>query len=1324
MALAAQLTAPRLPANPKNTDWKYFKRTMTNYLTILDASEEQKLPIMLNCLGRDGLDIFDGLPEPKNTYEEAESRFDAHFGTRVSLLLRRKAFYTAHQEHKEPVTDYACRLRRLAADCEFASAQLNTLLRDIFVIGVKNDRIGERLLTEDSSTLTFESALARAEAAERAQGGRVILSGHDSSSTAQVAHVQKSVERKPASEVTKSKSCYRCGKPFSKEHVAKCPAKDAECRKCHRVGHFSSVCQAKGSSGSKLHSSNYMHSSITDEFNVFATSNSHADVTFPVSIDNSNFNVICDTGSELNIITNSDIDTNDLQSTNVTINAWGNFPLTVLGKKLCRVQYKDKIISNCTFYVVDVPAHGNHIKPLISATLSKELGLLRELAIEGKGRLEGEKGDNSHDTFLSNPHHCLMDSSDDPKIQTYLEKYRSVFDSNGLISTTPYNIELKSDVKPFAPPCRRVPPALLDKLKAEINHLVESGIIMRVDEASDWCSPTIIVYKKDGESLRIVHDFRELNKSIKRQTLQMPTLEEFRMQVSGAKIFSVLDCKGGFHQIPVSEESSKLLTFSVPFGRYRYLRLPQGVSSSPEIFQKVICSIIGDIPGVVCYIDDILLFSEDEHKHRVLLDTVLARLEKAGVRLNFQKCKFMKDNVSFLGHTWSGTGVLPSNDKLEAIEKIDIPRTGEQLHSFLGLATYVGNTNIPNFSNLTAPLWELPLKGPINFSDKTVHAFHKLKEALLNIQECVYFNASLPTVVQVDAGPEGIGGAIIQQGKPVIFVSRKLTPTEKKYSQIEREFLSIVFTLTRLKMYLMGLDNFVVETDHKPLLQIVNKPIDKLSNRLQRWLLSIQHFPYKLIHIKGVLNHVGDGLSRNPISKFSLTENEDIEHTVCFILKTAPVDMKLIANATYSDPELQLLLRAIEENFPNKYAKQLKQYYSFSEEITKKECQLNNDNSIVLLKGDRVIIPKSMQKIVLDQAHEGHLGSKKMKEILRTYTFWLGFSRDVEDYVKRCDSCIVYQRTGDKAPLKTVSDSATFPFEKIGIDLTGPSETTAGKVYFTLIDYYSRFPEAFILNNGSSSEVLNCLRSTFARYGIPICVVSDNGSVFHSKEITDFFAQLGIKHVYASNYYPIGNSTIERFHGTLKHRLKRILFDSELSHRAAVDKILFDIRSTPNSTTGETPFFRFFGRIMQTKFSKINPHRAPTASPHNVSHSYAKKRSHVVKYNIGDKIYYRKGIRDTFRHPGVITKICPNNAYEISNDRIYNQFHLKRRFKDNDSAWQNAYDAVVDSEKNAQNSGETSNFQNLGEGDESIMPLAPKKYNLRKRNVDPNIYRD
>ena len=266
------------------------------------------------------------------------------------------------------------------------------------------------------------------------------------------------------------------------------------------------------------------------------------------------------------------------------------------------------------------------------------------------------------------------------------------------------------------------------------------------------------------------------------------------------------------------------------------------------------------------------------------LENVLTRFREVGVCLNVSKCKFAQEKVEFIGHVWSGDGVSPNPEKIKAISEMHLPATESGLRSFLGLASYIGKGTVPNFSSLAAPLWDLLASGNFAWSEKATAAFTKLKAALLNVQKLRYFDPSQCTVVQVDASGDGLGGVLLQNGQPVVFVSRKLTLSETRYSQLEREFLAIVFTLTCLKTYLLGV-NFVVQTDHRPILGLIGKPIDRLSNRLQRWLLNIQHFSFSLQHIAGKANYLADVLSRNSDHSVNPTIEESCEHTICFCLK-------------------------------------------------------------------------------------------------------------------------------------------------------------------------------------------------------------------------------------------------------------------------------------------------------------------------------------------------------------------------------------------------------------------------------------------------------
>ena len=354
-----------------------------------------------------------------------------------------------------------------------------------------------------------------------------------------------------------------------------------------------------------------------------------------------------------------------------------------------------------------------------------------------------------------------------------------------------------------------------------------------------------------------------------------------------------------------------------------------------------------------------------------------------------------------------------------------------------------------------------------------------------------------------------------------------------------------------------------------------------------------QSFDVTVNYIPGVQNVVTDALSRNPCDSStdvysSISPVENTEYTICFLFQNAPIDLRMVADATSKDANLQAVIHAISNSWKVLNAHDLKPFYSFRDELSTKICSTDSHKSTIICKSDLVLIPPALVPQVLEQLHEDHIGSKKIgsKNIL-AYAFWPGFSKDVDNYVRRCDACIIYQTKSDHPPLSPIAELEFAAYNKISIYLTGPSETLKGCTLLTIIDYYSRYPEAYILRNGSSAEILSCLRESFARFGIPKSLVSDNGSVFVPKEFEQFLTSLGIVHIRNSNYHPQSNGTIERLHSTHKSRLKRLRVDNDTSISLLLNKVPYDICSTPHSVTGETPFQRFFNRPLRTKLMSL-----------------------------------------------------------------------------------------------------------------------------------------
>ena len=220
-----------------------------------------------------------------------------------------------------------------------------------------------------------------------------------------------------------------------------------------------------------------------------------------------------------------------------------------------------------------------------------------------------------------------------------------------------YNILLKPDAKPFAifTP-RHVPLPLRAKVQEELNRMESLGVIFPVDTPTPWCAAILPVPKKNG-SIRICVDLKPLNASVQREVHPIPTVDDTLAQLTGAKMFSKLDANSGFWQIPLSSSFKPLTTFLTHNGRYRFNKLPFGISSAPEHFQKRMGKILADIPGVLCHMDDVLVFGKDEAEHDSRLKQVLCRIQSAGATLNKDKCRFRNSSIKFLGHIIDGNGI-------------------------------------------------------------------------------------------------------------------------------------------------------------------------------------------------------------------------------------------------------------------------------------------------------------------------------------------------------------------------------------------------------------------------------------------------------------------------------------------------------------------------------------------------------------------------------------------------------------------------------------------------------------------------------------------
>uniref|UniRef100_A0A3P9JYQ5 Gypsy retrotransposon integrase-like protein 1 n=1 Tax=Oryzias latipes TaxID=8090 RepID=A0A3P9JYQ5_ORYLA len=595
-----------------------------------------------------------------------------------------------------------------------------------------------------------------------------------------------------------------------------------------------------------------------------------------------------------------------------------------------------------------------------------------------------------------------------------------VFGEIGLLNCEPVRIELTDDAVPYSVSTpRRVPFPLLPKVEKEIKRMLNLGIIEEVPEPTDWCAPMVPAPKRNKEEVRVCVDLKRLNKGVKRERYILPTLDDITPKLAGAKVFSTLDASSGFWQIPLDPTCQKLTTFITPMGRFCFRRLPFGITSAPEIFQRLMSNLLKDLEGTVVVMDDILVYGSNKEEHDNRLKAVLQTVKASGLKLNRAKCHFGKTELQFFGHIIGADGVKPDESKVEAIAKMSSPSNVEQLRQVLGLINYVGKF-LPGLSTVLHPLTSLLRKGTAWVWDEPQErAFKKAKTMLVAAPALHYYDVNKPTVVSADASSYGLGATLLQDHNgelmPVAFASRTLTDAEKRYSQIEKECLASVWACERFARYIQGMGNVRLQTDHKPLVPLINSyDLDKTPLRCQRLLMRLMRFNVTAEHVPGKQLVVADTLSRHPLKDSSVPQTEkQVKAYVNTIVDSKPIKsnkLEEIREATKEDTDLQKVITFTRTGWPRNMGKNSTLYRFFAA-----RNHLSESDGLMLYE-DRIVIPSALRSGVLDQLHEGHQGLTKCRERAKLTVWWPNIGAQITSKVNSCNFCREHKPTQRRNP--------------------------------------------------------------------------------------------------------------------------------------------------------------------------------------------------------------------------------------------------------------------------------------------------------------------
>ena len=422
-------------------------------------------------------------------------------------------------------------------------------------------------------------------------------------------------------------------------------------------------------------------------------------------------------------------------------------------------------------------------------------------------------------------------------------------------------------------PPHRIAPAWREPLKEEVKSWLEKGIIR------PWSSPVVPVRKPDG-SLRLCIDYRNLNKITTPDPFPIPRIDDLIDELNSAKYLTIIDLNKGFLQIPVNENDQPKTAFQTPWGKFEFTRMPFGLMNAPATFQRSMNHVLQGLEQFsTCYIDDIVVHSSDWGDHIKQVREVLDRLKAFGLTANPKKCVWGVAEIEYLGHRVGKGKVSIPEIRVRALRDFRKPVTKKELKSYLGMLGYY-RRYIPGFSSIALPLTEVThLKSPnkLSWTEPMEGAFNTLKDTL-----CKHSQLTIPSpqdsfVLATDASGQGIGAvlSVTRSGVdlPVAYFSRKLTSAERNYAIMELECLALIKAIEHFGHYLVG-KHFIVRTDHKALEALQSSK--RLTGRLARWALSLQHFHYTVQYKAGKHHQNADGLSRQAWELVDTDLDEDV----------------------------------------------------------------------------------------------------------------------------------------------------------------------------------------------------------------------------------------------------------------------------------------------------------------------------------------------------------------------------------------------------------------------------------------------------------------
>ena len=648
--------------------------------------------------------------------------------------------------------------------------------------------------------------------------------------------------------------------------------------------------------------------------------------------------------------------------------------------------------------------------------------------------------------------------------------------------------------------------------------------------------------KKDG-SLRPCIDYRKLNEITKKNRYPLPRIDELQDRLLGAKWFTAIDVRDAYYRIRMKEGEEWKTAFKTRWGLYEYQVMPFGLTNAPASFQELINDTLREYLDifVVAYLDDILIFSKTYKEHVGHVKKVLTNLREKDLPIKLSKCEFHKHAIGFLGYRVSDQGIGPDPDKVKSIQEWPEPTDVKGVQALLGILNYYRRM-IQGFSHLAGPLTALTKKdATFHFGKECRDAFKALKDRLTTEPILAIFDPEKEATVDTDASDYAIGARLTQKAedgkaRTVAYYSRKMTGPELNYDIHDKELLAVVEALKQWRVYLEGPKYPVqIYTDHKNLLYWTTTK--QLNRRQVRWAETLASYNFVINHVRGTENTCADALSR----RSDYAEGKDPS--------PASILEKKGNSLVYRKPSTQQLATM---------------------EITLSEEQ---------------------RRSVIQERHDhktaGHPGINKTIELVTRDFTWPGLRKDIEKYIKECDTCartkVSRHQPYGKLQSPAMPDEA---WSSIAFDfitkLPASKEPLTGVEYDSILVVNDRltkwaYLEPFKEASNAEEFAYTFMKTIFARHGMPKEIISDRDKLFTSQFWQSLMDLLGTKHKLSTSYHPQTDGQTERTNQTIEQYLRCYINYEQNDWVRLLPMAQFAFNNSA-AVTGVSPFYANYGK--------------------------------------------------------------------------------------------------------------------------------------------------